>query len=272
MSTGKVTNALSSPVTASIAAVFGRFLLLGTGALTGIIIPLTMPQTSVGLFFLAQSLIAALATLGQLGLNITAPACISNAQGHRDSGQVKQVIRRTLLIAALSTVALAVGFNVFMQVLSRYEGADLLRLLHSLAPLVSISMMLAAMTTIISEQHRALGHFVQASFLTTGASLASAATVILAWRGELHLDLDMLILAGAVGASCTTLLGAYSLRRWYQAQSSNRPANAIGYASLLRETRPNLTTTVVLFVMSQGDLWIIVWFGDTAGLAIYGLA
>ncbi|KEY86861.1 hypothetical protein MBA34_10495 [Pseudomonas capeferrum] len=272
MSKGKVTNALSSPIAASIAAIFGRFLLLGAGALTGIIIPLTMPQASVGVFFLAQSLIAALATVGQLGLSITAPACISAAQGHRDSGQVKQVIRRTLLIAVLSTLALAIGFNLFMQVFSRYEGADLLRLLHAIAPLVSISMVLAAMTTILSEQHRALGHFVQASFLTTGASVASAATVILAWRGELQLNLDMLVLAGAVGASCTALLGAYSLRRWYRAQAASKPATDIGYATLLRETRPNLTTTVVLFVMSQADLWIIAWFGDAEGLAIYGLA
>jgi len=272
MSKGKVTNALSSPIAASIAAVFGRFLLLGTGALTGVIIPLTMPQTSVGLFFLAQSLIAALATLGQLGLSITAPAGISTAQGHRDSGQIKQVIRRSLLLAVFSTLAVAVGFNLFMQVLSRYEGTDLLRLLHDIAPLVSISMILAAMTTILSEQHRALGHFVQASFLTTGASLASAATVTLAWRGELHLNLDMVILAGVIGAGCTTLLGGYSLMRWYRAQSSDKPQTNIGYVSLLRETRPNLTTTVVLFVMAQADLWIIAWFGDAAGLAIYGLA
>ncbi|MCC9006909.1 lipopolysaccharide biosynthesis protein [Pseudomonas putida] len=272
MSTGKVTNALSSPVAASIAAIFGRFLLLGTGALTGIIIPMTMAQTSVGLFFLAQSLIAALATLGQLGLSITAPACISTAQGYRDGGQVKQILRRSLLLAALSTVALAVGFNIFMHVLSRYEGEELLRLLHGIAPLVSLSMIMAAISTILSEQHRALGHFVQASFLTTGASLASAATVILAWRGELHIELGSLILAGAVGAGCTTLLGAWSLRRWYRAQQQVKPVNSISYAALLRETRPNLTTTVVLFVMSQADLWIIAWFGDAAGLAIYGLA
>lgn len=272
MSIGKVNNALSSPVAASIAAVFGRFLLLGSGALTGIIIPMTMPQTSVGLFFLAQSIIAALATLGQLGLSITAPACISIAQGQRDSGKVKQVIRRTLLIALVSTVTLAIGFNVFMRVLSRYEGAELLQLLQHLAPLVSISMLLAAMTTILSEQHRALGHFVQASFLITGASLASAATVILAWRGEFHLDLDILLLAGLAGAGCTTLLGAYSLRRWYRAQSGNSPITPTSYRTLLHDTRPNVTTTVVLFVMSQADLWIIAWFGDTAGLAIYGLA
>ncbi|MFK2914472.1 lipopolysaccharide biosynthesis protein [Pseudomonas sp. 3HC3] len=272
MSTGKVTNALSSPIAASIAAIFGRFLLLGTGALTGIIIPLTMPQTSVGLFFLAQSLIAVLATLGQLGLSITAPACISAAQGHRDAGQIQQILRRTLLLAVLSTVALAIGFNLFMLVFSRYEGADLLRLLHGIAPLVSLSMILAALSTILSEQHRALGHFVQASFLTTGASLATAATVILAWRGELHIELSTLILAGVVGAGCTTLLGAWSLHRWYRAQHQNQPGTSIGYVTLLRETRPNLTTTLVLFVMSQADLWIIAWFGDAAGLAVYGLA
>ncbi len=272
MSTGKVTNALSSPIAASMAAIFGRFLLLGTGALTGIIIPLTMSQTSVGLFFLAQSLIAALATLGQLGLSITAPACISTAQGHRDGGQVKQLLRRTLLLAVLSTMALAVGFNIFMQVLSRHEGDDLLRMLHGIAPLVSLSMILAAISTILAEQHRALGHFVQASFLTTGASLASAATVILAWRGELHIELSTLILAGAVGAGCTTLLGAWSLCHWYRAQPRGKPNTSVGYTTLLRETRPNLTTTVVLFVMSQADLWIIAWFGDAPGLAIYGLA
>ncbi|HKS14116.1 MAG TPA: MATE family efflux transporter [Pseudomonas sp.] len=272
MGTNKINNALTSPVAASIAAVVGRFLLLGTGALTGIIIPLTMAQESVGLFFLAQSIIAALATMGQLGLSITAPAGISTAQGHRDGGQVKQVVRRTLAIALLSTASLAVGFNFFMHVLSQYQDAELLGLLHKLAPLVSISMVLAAMTTILAEQHRAIGHFVQASFLTTGASIASAATVILAWRGAFTLDLNLLLLAGVVGAGCGMLLGAYSLRRWYRAQLEARAITDVSYGHLLRETRPNLTTTVVLFVMSQADLWIIAYYGDTSGLAIYGLA
>ncbi|MGN8261162.1 lipopolysaccharide biosynthesis protein [Pseudomonas sp. SMSB3] len=272
MSKGKVTNALSSPIAASIAAVGGRFLLLGTGALTGVIIPLTMPQESVGLFFLAQSLIAALATLGQLGLSITAPAGISTAQGRRDTGRVKLVIRRSLLLAIFSTVSVAVGFNLFMEVLSRFEGDDLLNMLYGIAPLVSISMVLAAFSTIISEQHRALGHFVQASFLTTGASLASAATVTIAWRSQISLDLDAVVLAGVVGAGLTTVLGSYSLTRWYRTQPVNEPQLGISYLGLLRETRPNLTTTVVLFVMAQADLWIIAWFGDAAGLAIYGLA
>ncbi len=272
MAPNKINNALSSPVAASIAAVIGRFLLLGTGALTGVIIPLTMAQESVGLFFLAQSIIAALATTGQLGLSITAPAGISTAQGHRDGGQVKQVIRRSLVLALFSTVSLAIGFNVFMSVLSRYEDAELLGLLHQLAPLVSISMILAAMSTILAEQHRAIGHFVQASFLTTGASIASAAMVVLAWRGMFAINLDMLILAGLAGAGCTTLLGAWTLRRWYRAQVEAQAQTDISIRQLLVNTRPNLTTTVVLFIMSQADLWIIAYFGDTAGVAIYGLA
>lgn len=272
MAPNKINNALSSPVAASIAAVVGRFLLLGTGALTGIIIPLTMEQESVGLFFLAQSIIAALATMGQLGLSITSPAGISIAQGHRDGGQVKVVIKRSLILAVFSTISLAIGFNVFLNVLSRYEDAELLKLLHQLAPLVSISMILAALTTILAEQHRAIGHFVQASFLTTGASVASAATVILAWRGVVEINLDLLILAGLVGAGCSTVLGAMSLRNWYRSQPETQPLEDMPFRRLLGDTRPNLTTTVVLFVMSQADLWIIAFYGDTAGLAIYGLA
>ncbi len=183
-----------------------------------------------------------------------------------------QVIRRSLLLALFSTVSIAVGFNLCIHLLSRVEEADLLNVLHSLAPLISISMVLAALSTIISEQHRALGHFVQASFLTTGASVASAATVTLAWRAEIKLDLDLLILAGLAGAGITTLLGSYSLMRWYRKQPAVEPQSSTSFVSLLRDTRPNLTTTVTLFAMAQADLWIIAWFSDSAGLAVYGLA
>lgn len=272
MSSRKITTALSSPVAASAAAVVGRFMLLGTGALTGIVIPLTMPVESVGTFFLTQSVIAALATLGQLGLNITAPACISTAQGHRDGERMKQVIRRTLVLGALSTLVVAVGFNILMHFIAQYEGSVLLDVMHKLAPLVSISMVLAAMTTILSEQHRAIGHFVQASFLVAGASVASAATVVVAWRTDYTLGLDSLVLAGLVGAGATTLLGAYSLRRWYRTQVEHKAARDISYRELLTQTYPNLSTTIILFIMSQADLWIIAYYADAAGLAIYGLA
>ncbi len=272
MGSRKFNNALSSPVAASVAAVVGRFLLLGTGALTGIVIPLTMSVESVGVFFLAQSIIAALATVGQLGLSITAPAFISSAQGHRDGGQLKQIIRRTLVLGILSCVLIAIGFNVFMHVFSQFQNSELLDVMHKLAPLVSACMILAAMTTIFAEQHRAIGHFVQASFLVTGASIATAGTVLLAWRTDFLLDLHILILAGMVGAGCSVLLGAYSLRRWYRTQHEQKPITDVSYGSLLKQTYPNLTTSFILFIMLQADLWIIAYYADTAGIAIYGLA
>jgi O-antigen/teichoic acid export membrane protein len=264
-------SALSSPVAASAAAIFGRFLTLGTGALTGILLPLSMKQETVGLFFLSQSLIAALATLGILGLNITAPACISRAIGQNDYGQVKQTIRRSLSICFFSVISLALTFSFFMWLLSSVDSSELINVLQKLAPLVSISMILAAMATLLSEQHRAIGHFVQASFLTTGSSLASAAIVVLAWQSKLNLQLDALLLAGAIGVACGTALGGYSLWRWHR-RHLEPVSNTISYREILLQTRPNLTTTLVLFVVAQADLWVIAYFGDTAQLAIYGLA
>lgn len=271
MTLKKNISALSSPIAASTAAIFGRFLTLGTGALTGVLLPLTMKQETVGMFFLSQSLIAALGTLGVLGLSITAPACISRAIGERDYGLVKQTICRSLLICILSAIILALIFSLFIRALSQMLNSELINTLQDLAPIISISMIIAALVTLLSEEHRAIGHFVQASFLATGASLASATVVILAWQLKSPLFLDILLLFGVVGGSAGVALGAYSLLRWHR----SRPEvtiTPIRYKELLRQTRPNLTTTLVLFIVAQADLWIIACFGDTAQLAIYGLA
>ncbi len=271
MAAKKSISALSSPLAASAAAIVGRFLLLGTGALTGILLPLTMKQESVGLFFLCQSIIAALATLGQLGLSITSPAIISRAMGVKDNGRIKQTLLRTLLIGGLAACTFAFSFWLTLQLLSDLLDSELVGALQTLAPLISISMVLAALVTLLSEQHRVLGHFVQASFLVVGAGVASAATVIIAWHSKLTLPLDMLLLAGLSGVLCTALLGGYSLWRWYSTHSG-KIIQPIGYTEILRQTLPNVTTTSVLFIVAQADLWIIAYFGSTADVAIYGLA
>lgn len=264
-------SALSSPVLASIAAMSGRFLLLGTGALTGVLIPLSMSQKSVGLFFLAQSLIAALATIGQLGLSITAPALISSSLGHNDPGRVRLTIRRSLTLGCLASIALAVLFCGAMFYIDRTHDSEVFRSLYPLSSTIAVSLVFSALATVLTEQHRAVGHFVQASFLATGASLASAATVIVAWATHSPLPLQSLLVAGAAGSVAGALVGGLSIWRWYR--RDHQPAREpFGYLALLAQTRPNLTTTIVLFIVAQADLWIIAAFGDTSGLAIYGLA
>jgi O-antigen/teichoic acid export membrane protein len=271
MAAKKTISALSSPLAASAAAIVGRFLLLGTGALTGILLPLTMKQESVGLFFLCQSIIAALATLGQLGLSITCPAIISRALGAKDNGRVKQTLRRTLIIGGSAACTFAFIFWITLYFLNNMLDSELVSALHTLAPLISISMILASMVTLLSEQHRVLGHFVQASFLVVGAGVASAATVVLAWQSKLTLPLDMLLLAGISGVLCTAVLGGYSLWRWHRSHVGEI-VDPIGYPEIIRQTLPNVTTTSVLFIVAQADLWIIAYFGSTADVAIYGLA
>ncbi|WP_448118282.1 lipopolysaccharide biosynthesis protein [Pseudomonas serbica] len=271
MAAKKSISALSSPLAASAAAIVGRFLLLGTGALTGILLPLTMKQESVGLFFLCQSIIAALATLGQLGLSITAPAIISRAMGDNDNSRIKQTLRRTLIIGCSAASLFALTFWVTLTLLENILDSELISALQKLAPLISISMILAASVTLLSEQHRVLGHFVQASFLVAGAGVASAATVIIAWQSKMPLSLDTLLLSGVLGVLCAALLGGYSLWRWYSSHDGGAK-DSVGYWEILSQTIPNLTTTSVLFIVAQADLWIIASFGSTADVAIYGLA
>lgn len=271
MTAKKNISALSSPVAASAAAIVGRFLLLGTGALTGILLPLTMKQESVGLFFLCQSIIAALATLGQLGLSITAPAIISRAIGDKDTARVKQTLRRTLIIGCSAASLFAVTFLITLTVLENLLHSELTGALQKLAPLISISMMLAATVTLLSEQHRVLGHFVQASFLVVGTAVASAAAVIIAWQSKITLSLDTLLFSGVLGVLCTALLGGHSLWRWHNTHDGETK-ETVSYSEILWQTIPNLTTTSVLFIIAQADLWIIVFFGSTADVAIYGLA
>jgi O-antigen/teichoic acid export membrane protein len=264
-------SALSSPVTASIAAMAGRFLLLGTGALTGIMIPLSMSQHHVGLFFLTQSLIAALATIGQLGLSITSPALISNSLGRHDNGRVRQIINRSIVLGIGGASLLAILFWLISSSFAYIQGWPLGGAIHEVAPIIAVSLIFAALATILTEQHRAVGHFVQASFLATGASLASAATVVFAWITHSSLPLSHLLIAGAIGSGIGALVGATTMRRW-SSKSQAIPNDPVGYGELIRQTKPNLTTTIVLFIVAQADLWIIAAFSDTAGLAIYGLA
>lgn len=271
VATAKVSAALSSPLIASASVLFARLLLIGTATVNGILLPLALEQAFVGLFFVAQSLLVMLATIGQLGLNITSPAMISTAQGHRDRGRVRQVVVRTCLLATAWSAVLAIAILGFELLFGDAELVSGLAPLLDLSPIIAASLILVTLTTILSELYRALGHYIAAGFLLIGAGTGTSIYLLTAWLAELSVKLAWVLLAGWSGLAITLMIALPALLR--RLRPYREPPEApLSWRVLGAETLPNLATTSTLLALAQADIWLILLMGGSASqVAIYAL-
>lgn len=250
----------------------GRLLVLGTGMVTGIGLPLCFDATDVGLFFLAQLLIAGLALVAQLGLTPSVMELVPAELARGNRAWVRATILRMLGVVGAASLCLAALLGGALLVIREWGGAimGIDEGLWLLAPAVLLTIPLMAMVSMLSEQHRALQAFAEASFLGAAGSLVAAAAIIAALLGILPLTVGGLLILASGGLAVSVLLGGARLhlriRNWPRQRTP-----APRYGDLWATAWPNLITSLMLFLLAQADLWIVALISGPAEVAHYGL-
>lgn len=253
----------------------GRLLLLGTGTVTGIGLPLCLEAGDVGRFFMAQLLVAGLSLAAQIGLLPSVMALVPAELARGDKARARATILRMVSMAGTASICLAASIGAVLLAIRGQSAAGTAfgvdEGLWRLAPAILLSVPLATLTAMLAEQHRALQAFAESSFLGAGASLMSATAVLAALSGILPLTVEGLMALTVLGLAGSATLGAVRLRSRIRGWP-NAPERAPRLADLWTTAWPNMITSLMLFFLSQADLWIVALFSDPTKVAHYGLA
>jgi glycosyltransferase involved in cell wall biosynthesis/O-antigen/teichoic acid export membrane protein len=247
----------------------GRVALMLTGGVTAILLPIVAPHETVGLFFVAQTLIAGGAVLCQLGLTVSMPPMIAAhlASGERPAARaVAYSGLRLVLIAGLIMFAGALATVVLCQPLHLGVSQP-----GAITIIAALSIAFASLLAVLAEAHRAREAFSLASYLPLGSSIATASMCLVIWSTGRSVELVDLLLAGLAGLIIFTLLGLATLssatRLW-----TGDVTHSYSYRTILHASWPNLVTTATLFILTQSDLWTVATVGSAIDLANYGVA
>lgn len=251
------------------------------GLATNAILARMLSPQELGAYFLALSVVSFGAIIGCLGLNRSAVRFVAEALGleHRDRAR-----RIVILVLGVGALGALVSGGLYLLigplVAERLFGSPAL---VAVTGLVAGWIALSTVQELFAETFRGF-HDIRLATLFGGVAtggnsagivmrviLISALVLIWLLGGESSLTTVMLVMVGS--ASVSALMSALALR--VRVRPVGSPRSGGGEASvreLILVSAPLFVNNVVVFFLTQSDLWIVGAFGSGEEVAIYGAA
>lgn len=218
-----------------------------------------------GRFFLAASFVAGAAILAQLGLAQTATRLLASSLGAGRLLQARMAIRFVFLWGIAGTIGVGIPFALVL-VWFGYELA--------LALILALWMAGLAWQTLAAEALRGF-HDIRGATIIGGvlANLIFAALLLAWWLGKGTTTLDVAVMFRVASEAASILLAMLWLRRMVDSSMpANHSATVIEGKPVLALALPVMINNLVLFSLTQVDIWILGAFRSSAELAVYGAA
>jgi len=253
------------------AALFSRGVVIASGIATSLLLPLTLEQNSVGQFFIAQLVIAGLATLGQFGLTLAIPANVTEATAKNDLGRAVHLI---VGMVAICVLASSIAGGLALLLLPSFAGfidAPNRGSWTSITPIVAAIVPLTSLTAILVELLRSVHAIRAAANLAALGSIFTASYLAFVLLSGGDATLRSVLLAGLIGWTVGVATGfgliARTVWRWRAPARENMQIGRV-----LRSTLPNVFTTLTLFALAHFDLFLLSALGTMSDVAQYGIA
>lgn len=243
-----------------------------------------LPPAELGIYFLAYSIVALGASVGELGLGRAANRLVAESLGLRAATHCRAVVRRIL---QLGVVGALLSGGVYAAI-----GGLTGRHLHDSPALAAITIPVAlwigftVLQRVLTEIFRGLHEIRLASLFGRTADAFTTAAIllpillVLGWHGTANL---MSVCLASVGATFVTVVAAAHLLRLQlrpltvatdavPLKSQSAPA-ASDARRILAVSLPMLVTNLSAFALSyQLDLWLLGLFHPEEEVALYGAA
>ena len=253
------------------AALWSRsFVLLATFA-NALLLPLVLDQANIGNYFLAVLAIAGVANLCQLGMTFLIPATVTSAFASQDFGRVRKLAAVILMLSAGMGLVVGTALAALTPWIVTAFQPSTQAAWSTALPLVAVIAPVAGLTTLVVELLRTI-HAIRAS-----ARLAALSSIFPAiYAGSVLLlgseaTLRDTLLAILVGWIVSLTIGLVMIGRLVGAWRET-PRAPVRAGDLIRQTLPNLYTTLILFGLYNLDLLILGTLGSLGEVAQYGLA
>jgi O-antigen/teichoic acid export membrane protein len=251
-------------------ALFGMSFAALSNLLMSVLLARLLPPDKIGVYLLALNVATFFSIITSFGLDNTLLRFVSQALGCGDSSQVRDIVKKGFKISLLSALIIWCVASLVIPILATgLFNSDQLKVI---VPYVATWAGLLGMQSILREVLRAFQDIrstvLYGSFLSVTAS-ALMIYLLDYFDYKISLQVVILIIISALFIS----IGLMSLVLYKKIkQLPSISENKINYNIIIKHAWPLLLNFVMVFVLTQSDIWILGAFGSKEGIAIYGVA
>jgi O-antigen/teichoic acid export membrane protein len=237
-------------------------------AISALLARLLIPE-EMGVYFLTLSLVSVAAIVIQLGLTQTIIRLVAESMGTERSGRARQSVILVLRIVAFSglIVACLLAFGVGEWVSEQVFKSVIM---SQVVGLVSVWAVINAFQSLMAEVYRGF-HDIRLATIFGGltTSVLVMGLFLGLWLVQGHSQLHQAV-ALTIGAGLSSVLLS-SVFLWRKLKLLPYEKNSISTLEILHISWPLWVTTLILFVLTQVDLWIMGIFRSPEEVAVYGM-
>lgn len=220
-------------------------------------------------YFLALSVVSFGALLGSLGLNQAVVRFVAAAIGLDQAARARALLLRILTLGLIGSLIVAVAYYL--------AGERLLALVLDMPALTGVTALVAlwiAATSwqrLLAEGFRSFHDIGNATLF--GGLLSSAAVVcvlVVLWRNQGQAQLNSVLTYIFIATAASAAWGGWRLARKALALPSAK--TVLANREIWNAAWPLLFTNLMLFVLTQIDLWILAAFRPAEEVAQYAAA
>ena len=246
----------------------GRMLTAITGLLLNVLIARVLPPAGVGAYFLLGSFVTVAVLIAQLGLQRAIVRLVAESVASGHPGRAHGVIIGVLRIGLVAAVVVAV-----LAWINRHLVGE--ELFHSQAIadvmwLGALWIVVRSLLALLAEGFRGF-HDIRLATLFNGLASNSLLLILLffCWIGLLPKTLSVVVLFVVIAAVISLAVAGWLMSRRLKRGVSREKVPA---RRLFEVGLPLLMSSLTLFLLTQGDLWIVGAFCPQSDVAIYGAA
>lgn len=272
---------IGGPITASLKrrllsggmwAVSGRVAMALTGLASNALLARLLSPQDFGAYFLAFSFASFGMLVGALGMNELAVRLVSENLAQAKSDRVKRIVKIVCVWGFAGAVAVGGGYLLIGRTLADevFGSSEL----AAVTVLVAGWMVLMSLQNLMAEVFRGFHDIRLASLfkrLFATFLLTVCLAALLPFREQVSLGL--VVLLALLSSLAGVLLGGLLLKRKVESlptvENGERGVNSL---ELFQAAWPLLITSLVLFILTQADLWIVGGFSNQEDVALYGAA
>jgi O-antigen/teichoic acid export membrane protein len=250
----------------------GRGIVAFTALATNALLARLLSPQELGVYFLAFSVVGIGALLGSLGMEQAVVRFVAESIGLDQFNRARLMLGKTLAFGVLGALGVGAAYLFFGHVVAE-------ELFHSQAlvattGLVAVWIVLMTLQGLLGGAFRSF-HDIRLSTVFNGLTTGVLITVLLGvmWLlgDQVSITTALLLAVGAVSAN--VMFGGWMLyRKVEHLPRRGGEDRVLGAGGIMSVALPLAMTNLTVFVLTQGDLWILGAFRPPEEVALYGAA
>ena len=250
-----------------------------SGLATMVLLARLLSPQDLGAYFLAMSVVITGATVGSVGMNHVAVRFVAESMGMNQYLRAKHVVGKIVRIGVLGALAAAAIYLALGDLLGNVVFHA--PALASVTALLALWIAAVALQGVLADILRGFQDIRLATLFsgpTSGIGNGPATGVLLAaclfalWLVNSRTSLITVVLLAAASVGLCVLLASWFVADKVMSLPQHGDEDVIGTRRLLHVAWPLLLTSLVLFVQTQTEIWIVAAFRSSEEVAIYGAA